>query len=169
MKNQFELLSILKKLLRWDQKPIWLSIKILWSDHAREYFSEPLSSFLALQGILQESSCPDAPQNNVAQGKNHLIETAHTMMIQYVPLRLWSDVDLVTCRLINRMPSSIHSKIPHSLLFLHREPYKLHLRALGHTCFARDVTLGWDTLSAKSLKSIFWVLSFSKRVLSRFT
>lgn len=61
-----------------------VSIKIWRSDNACEYFSKPLSSLLASQEILHESSCPDTtPQNSVDEQKNHLIETTRTMLIHY--------------------------------------------------------------------------------------
>lgn len=65
-----------------------ISIKIWRSDNACEYFSKPLSSLLASQEILHESSCLDTtPQNSVDEQKNHLIETTRTMLIHYnVPL-----------------------------------------------------------------------------------
>jgi len=57
----------------------------------------------------------------------HLVETARTLLLhQNVPLRLWGDVILTACHLINRMPSSIlNNEVPHSLIS--------HTRSLLHS------------------------------------
>ncbi|XP_019184808.1 PREDICTED: uncharacterized protein LOC109179764 [Ipomoea nil] len=136
-----------------------VSIKILRSDNAREYFNTPLSTLLDSEGILYESSCPDTPQQNgVFERKNrHLVETARTMLLHYkVPSYFWGDAILHSCYLINRMPSSVlHGKIPYNILFPQEPLHKLPLRVFGCTCFVRDITPGRDKLSPKSLKCIF--------------
>ncbi|RVW26760.1 Retrovirus-related Pol polyprotein from transposon TNT 1-94 [Vitis vinifera] len=63
-------------------------------DNAREYFSTPFTSFMSQHGIIHQSSCAHAPQQNEGNAV------------------------LTACYLINRMPSSVlHDQIPHSLLF----------------------------------------------------
>ncbi|XP_019172827.1 PREDICTED: uncharacterized protein LOC109168244 [Ipomoea nil] len=140
-----------------------VSIKILRSDNASEYFNTPLSTFLDSEGILHESSCPDTPQQNgVSERKNrHLVETARTMLLHYkVPSYFWGDAILHSCYLINHMPSSVlHGKIPYNILFPQEPLHKFPLRVFGCTCFVRDITPGRDKLSPKSLKCIFVGLS----------
>ena len=100
---------------------IYISICVLHSDNAKEYFSAPFTSFMSQHGILHQSSCAHTPQQNgVAECKNrHLVETARTLLLYSdVPFRFWGDAVLTACYLINRMPSSVlHDQIPHSLLF----------------------------------------------------
>ena len=115
MKNQAELFSIFQKLYAEIQTRFNISICVLRSDNAREYFSAPFASFMSQHGILHQSSCAHTPQQNgVAERKNrHLVETAHTLLLHSnVPFRFWGDAVLTACYLINRMPSSVlHDQI----------------------------------------------------------
>ena len=159
MKNRAELYSIFQKFYVEILTQFNISICVLRSDNAREYFSAPFISFMSQHGILHQSSCAHTPQQNgVAERKNrHLIEIARTLLLHYhVPFRFRGDVVLTTCYLINRMPSSVlHDQIPHSLLFPDQPLYFLPLRVLGCTCFVHIPTPGQDKLSAKATKCIF--------------
>ena len=159
MKNLAELYSIFQKFYAEILTQFNISIRVLRSDNAREYFSAPSISFMSQHGILHQSSCAHTPQQNgVAECKNrHLIETACTLLLHYhVPFRLWGDDVLTACYLINRMPSSVlHAQIPHSLLFPDQPLYFLPPRVFGCTCFVHILTPGQDKLSAKATKCIF--------------
>ena len=119
MKNRAELFSIFQKFYAEILTRFNISIRVLRSDNAREYFSAPFISFMSQHRILHQYSCAHTPQQNgVAERKNcHLIETARTLFLHYhVPFRFWGDAVLTACYLINRMPSSVlHAQIPHSL------------------------------------------------------
>ncbi|RVW73920.1 Retrovirus-related Pol polyprotein from transposon RE1 [Vitis vinifera] len=136
-----------------------ISIRVLRSDNAREYFSAQFTSFMSHHGILHQSSCAHTPQQNgVAERKNrHLVETARTLLLHSnVPFRFWGDAVLTACYLINRMPSSVlHDQIPHSLLFPDQPLYFLPPRVFGCTCFVHILTPGQDKLSAKAMKCLF--------------
>ena len=145
MKNRVELFSIFQKFYAEIQTQFNISIRVLPSDNAREYFSAPFTSFMSQHGILHQSSCAHIPQQNgVVERKNrHLIETVRTLLLHSnVHFRFWGDVVLTTCYLINRMPSSVlHDQIPHSLLFPDQPLYFLP-HVFGCTCFVHILTPG---------------------------
>ncbi|RVW69043.1 Retrovirus-related Pol polyprotein from transposon RE1 [Vitis vinifera] len=159
MKNRAELFSIFQKFYTEIQTQFNISIRVLRSDNAREYFSAQFTSFMSHHGILHQSSCAHTPQQNgVAERKNrHLVETARTLLLHnHVPFRFWGDAVLTACYLINRMPSSVlHDQIPHSLLFPDQPLYFLPPRVFGCTCFVHILTPGQDKLSAKAMKCLF--------------
>ena len=159
MKNQAKLFPIFQKFYAKIQTQFNVSIRVLHSDNAREYFSTPFTSFMSQHGILHQSSCAHTPQQNgVAERKNrHLVETAGTLLLHgHVPFHFWGDAVLTTCYLINCMPSSIlHDQIPHSLLFPTQPLYFLPPRVFGYTCFVHTLTPGQDKLSTKATKCIF--------------
>ena len=159
MKNRAELYSIFQKFYAEILTQFNISIRVLRSDNAREYFSALFISFMSQHGILHQSSCAHTPQQNgVAECKNrHLIETARTLFLHYhVPFRFWGDAVLTACYLINRMPSSVlHAQISHSLLFPDQPLYFLPPRVFGCTCFVHILTPGQDKISAKATKCIF--------------
>ena len=163
MKNRAELYSIFQKFYTEIQTQFNISIRVLRSDNAKEYFSAPFISFMSEHGILHQSSCAHTQQNGVAERKNrHLVETARTLLLHcHVPFCFLGDAVLTTCYLINRMPSFVlHDQIPHSLLFPDQPLYFLHPRVFGCTCFVHILTPGQDKLSSKATKYIF--LGYSK-------
>ena len=90
MKNQAELYSIFQKFYAEILTQFNISIRVLRSDNAKEYFSALFISFMSQHGILHQSSYAHTKQNGVAECKNrHLIETAHTLLLHYhVPFRV---------------------------------------------------------------------------------
>nr|CAN67123.1 hypothetical protein VITISV_040164 [Vitis vinifera] len=149
MKNRAELFSIFQKFYAEIQTQFNISIRVLRSDNANEYFSAPFTSFISQHGIIHQSS---------SERKNrHLVETTRTLLLHSnVPFRFWEDAVLTTCYLINRMPSFVlHDQIPHSLLFPDQPLYFLPPRVFGCTCFVHILTPKQDKLSAKATKCIF--------------
>ena len=121
MKSQTELFSMFQKFFAEICNQFHTSIRILHSDNALEYLSAHFSNFLSSHGILHRSSCACTSQQNwMAKRKNrHLVETTRTLLLHHtVPQRFWGNAILITCYLINRMPSSVlGDQVPHSLLF----------------------------------------------------
>ena len=124
MKTRSELFSIFQKFYAEIQTQFNISIHVLRSDNAGEYFFAPFTSFMSQHGILHQSFCAHTPQQNgVVERKNrHLVKTARTLLLHSnVPFRFWGDAVLTACYLINHMPSSVlHDRIPHSFLFPNR-------------------------------------------------
>ncbi|RVW72341.1 Retrovirus-related Pol polyprotein from transposon TNT 1-94 [Vitis vinifera] len=173
MKNRAKLFSIFQKFYAEIQTQFNVSIRVLRSDNAREYFSTPFTSFMSQCGILHRSSCAHTPQQNgVAERKNrHLVEIARTLLHHsHVPFHFWGDAVLTACYLINRMPSSIlHDQIPHSLIFPTQPLYFIPPCVFGYTCFAHTLTPGHDKLSAKAYKMhLLGILSTSEGLLLLF-
>ena len=110
MKNRAELYTIFQKFYAEILTQFNISIHVLRSDNAREYFSAPFISLMSQHGIFHLSSCAHtSQQNGVAEHKNrHLIKAARTLLFHYhVPFRFLGDGVLTACYLINRMPSSV--------------------------------------------------------------
>ncbi|RVW21067.1 Retrovirus-related Pol polyprotein from transposon TNT 1-94 [Vitis vinifera] len=109
MKNRAELFSIFQKFYAEIQTQFNVSIQVLRSDNAREYFSTPFTSFMFQYGILHQSSCAHTPQQNgVAERNNrYLVETARTLLLHsHVLFHFWGDAVLTTCYLINHKLSA---------------------------------------------------------------
>lgn len=109
------------------------TIKTLRTDGGTEY--KPLSHlFLAL---IYQVTCPYTPQQNgVAERKHrHIIELSlATMTHASIPTHFCDDIFASIVYLINRLPSSSHSRSPFTLLFDKDLDYSL-LRVLGCACF----------------------------------
>ena len=86
MKSRSELFSHLSAFCAEIQTQFHVSVKILRSDNAKEYLSEPFQSFMLQHGILHQilhqTFCVDTPsQYGVAERKNiHLLETVWTLL-----------------------------------------------------------------------------------------
>ncbi|RVW93978.1 Retrovirus-related Pol polyprotein from transposon RE2 [Vitis vinifera] len=126
MKNRAELFSIFQKFYTEIQTQFNISIRVLRSDNAREYFSAQFTSFMSHHGILHQSSCAHTPQQNgVAERKNrHLVETARTLLLHnHVPFRFWGDAVLTACYLINRQAFRQSHEVPLLGIFHFRRVY----------------------------------------------
>ena len=85
-------------------------IQILRIDNGSEYCNSLLGDYLLENGIIQQSSCFDTPQQNgIAKRKNHyLMEVARAIMFTLrVYKSFWGEVVLTAPYLINRMPTKI--------------------------------------------------------------
>jgi len=142
MKNRSELFFIFKSFFNKIKSQFAVSIRILHSDNAHEYLSHSLNTFIKSHGIIHQTSCAHAPQQNgVAKRKNrHFVETTYTILIHSgVPQRFWGDVVLSVCYLINSMTFSIlKNKIPHSILFPCEPLHPLPLKVFGSSCFVHN-------------------------------
>ena len=64
MRNRSELLSIFSAFCAEIKTQFNVSVRILRSDNAKEYFSKPFNSYMSQNGILHQSSCVDTPPQN---------------------------------------------------------------------------------------------------------
>jgi len=83
-------------------------------------------------------------QNSVAEHKNHhLLETTCTFLIhRKVPKYFWSDAVLISCYLINRVPSFVfQNQIPYSALCPQSDLFSRHQRFLLVCVLFRTVIL----------------------------
>ena len=77
-----------------------MSVKILRSDNAKEYFSEPFQSFMLQHGILHQTLYVDTHSHNgVVERKNrHLLEIVQALLFQMnVPKHFWADEISTAC------------------------------------------------------------------------
>ena len=88
-------------------------IKMLRSDNARDYFNQILILYFQHEGIINESSCVNTPQQNrVTKRKNgHLLNTTRALLFQNHVLKFYYvEGVLPTTHLINRLPSKVLSQ-----------------------------------------------------------
>nr|CAN60149.1 hypothetical protein VITISV_016363 [Vitis vinifera] len=85
MKNRAELFFIFQKFYAEIQTQFNISIRVLRSDNAREYFSAPFTSFMSHHGILHQSSCAHTPQQN---GIPHFLLFPH-QPLYFLPPRVF--------------------------------------------------------------------------------
>ena len=159
MKNRAELYSIFQKFYAKILTQFNISIRVLRSDNAREYFSAPFISFMSQHGILHQSSCAHIPQQNgVAERKNrHLIENARTLLLHYhVPFRFWGTlflqlvISLIVCPHLCYLLKFLMPFFSLTKLFI-----SFLLVSLVVLAFVHILTPGRDKLSAKATKCIF--------------
>ena len=146
-------------------------IKVLRSDNGREYFTKLLSDFFSQNGIFQQSSCVDTPQQNgIAERKNkHLLEVARALLFTHkVPKIFWGDAVLTATFLINRMPSKVlkfatpiseFSKIfPQTKI-----PSTLPLKTFGCTVYIHNKDVNLGKLDPRGTRCVFLGYSPSKK------
>ena len=98
MKNLSKLFSIFCAFCAEIKTQFGVSIHILRSDNAKEYYFNPFSTFMTQFGMIHQSSCVHTPQQNgVAERKNrHLLEVTRTLLFEMcVPNFFWGMLSLM--------------------------------------------------------------------------
>ncbi|WZZ44848.1 hypothetical protein YC2023_041107 [Brassica napus] len=142
------------------------TVKVLRSDNGGEYTSNAFKSHLAKHGIVQQTSCPDTPQQNgVAERKNrHLMEVARSMMFHAnVPKRFWGDAVQTACYLINKIPTKNLKNLSPFEVLNKTKPHLDHLKVFGCLCYALVPGERRNKLEAKSTKAMFIGYSITQK------
>jgi len=83
-------------------------IQVFRSDNGGEFVNKSIQEFFRENGLIHQTSCPNAPQQNgVAERKNRkLLEITRAMIFDaQVPTRFWPKVVATSAYLLNRLPS----------------------------------------------------------------
>ena len=139
-------------------------LKILRTDNGSEYTNAEFQSYYSIHGILHQSSCPHAPeQNGVLERKHrHVVETGLALLYHAsVPLCFWDDAFQTACYLINHLPTPIlQNQSPFTKLFKISPDYSL-LKFFGSTCWPNLRPYNSNKLQPRSLQCVF--LGYSLR------
>lgn len=117
-----------------------------------------LSTFFRSLGIIHQSSCIYAPQQNglVERKHRHLLNCARALRFHVsLPLIFWGDCLLTAAYLLNRTPTPIlgdHS--PYEILFKTSPDYT-QLRVFGCLCYAAVLPKSSDKFAPRSVKGVF--------------
>ena len=163
IKEKSEVGIIFKNFHSMIQTQFQAKVKIFRSDNAKEFFNSNLGNYFVSQGIIQQSSCADTPQQNgITERKNrHLLEVARSLMFTMnVPKCYWGEAVLTATYLINRMPSrSLKFQTPHQVLSQSfpsiRIMTTLPMKIFGCSVFVHVHQQYRNKLDPKSLKCIF--------------
>jgi hypothetical protein len=157
MKHKSEVLKCFQDFHVYVRNQFNSNIQIIKTDNGKEFVNDNFSTFLSREEIIHQTTCPDTPQNGVAERKNcHLLEVARSLMYTMnVPNFLWSEAVLTATYLINRMPSRILGmKTPYELIF-GRNEFGVPPRVFGCTCFVRYHIPSVGKLDPQAVKCIF--------------
>ena len=146
-------------------------IKVLRSGNGREYFTKLLSDFFSQNGIFQQSSCVDTPQQNgIAERKNkHLLEVARALLFTHkVPKTFWGGAVLTATFLINRMPSKVLKFATPISEFSKTFPQTkiqstLPLKTFGCTVYIHNKDVNLGKLDPRGTRCVFLGYSPSKK------
>jgi len=83
MKNHSALFLIIESFFNKIKNQFGVSIRLLRSDNAREYFSQSFTTYMKSHDILHQTFYAyTPPQNGVAERRNkHLVETTCTLLV----------------------------------------------------------------------------------------
>jgi len=138
-------------------------IKRFRSDNAKDYFNQNLSVFFQKEGIIHESSCVNAPQQNgIAERRNGLLLdiTRSLLFHKKVPKQYWGEAVLTAAHLSNRMPSRIlNFKSPLDTLRnffpIFEISNKLVPRIFGSVAYVHIHSQNRGKLDPRALKCVF--------------
>ena len=148
-----------------------MSIQVLKTDNARDFFNSTLGPYLLSNDIVHQSTCVDAPQQGgVAEFKNrHLLEVARSLFFtSNIPKRFWGEAILTATYLIHRMPFRI-LKFKTSVQTFLEHFSKSHLvsqiplKVFGCSAFVHIHSQHRGKLDARAKKCIFVGYSSNKK------
>ena len=120
------------------QNELELKIKIIRSDHGREFDNLDFGNLCNELGITHQFSAPRTPQQNgVAERKNRtLIDMSRTMLTENnLPGYFWAEAVSTACYVSNRaLVRSTIKKTPYELI-KGRKPNVAYFRAFGCRCY----------------------------------
>jgi hypothetical protein len=93
----------------------------------------------------------------VERKHRYIFDVARSLLVEiHVPQYLWSDVVTTAAYLINRLLSTpLGGTILVSRLFPKKETFPLEPYVFGCTTFVKNLSLGFDKLAPRSIKSVF--------------
>ncbi|XP_075105117.1 uncharacterized protein LOC142179326 [Nicotiana tabacum] len=131
--------SVLQHFLKMVERQFDVKVKVIRSDNAMELGEGSVHfEYLISQGILHQTSCVAAHQQNrvVERKHKHLLEIARALMFQSkVPTACWGECVLTATHMINRIPSRvIKVKTPYEVIFGELPDY-IVLRTFSCLCY----------------------------------
>jgi len=121
LSNKSEVFALFVKFHAFLCTQFSAKVKILQSDGGGEYTTSKFQSFLTINGIVHQKSCPYTPkQNGLAEKKHrHIVETAITLLQNAkLPNLFWFHACATATYLINRMPCvTLQMHFPYQLLY----------------------------------------------------
>lgn len=132
---------VIRNFLTIMQNTFSTIVKTFRTDNGHEFFSSDFKALVSSLGIIHQSSCVYAPQQNgvVERKYRTILEIARSLRFQEaVPLKFWGECVSTTVYLINMLPSRVlHNKSPFEMLQLH-PPSLIHLRVFECLCYASN-------------------------------
>ena len=143
------------------------NVMILRSDAGGEYIDSEMKQWCSEQGILQEFTQTDTPQQNgVAERFNRTLMEAVRAMLYGAGLSkgFWGEAVLCANHTRNRSPSrSINENKTPFEMFTGRKPTVFHLRTFGCPAYVHIIDSKRKKLDAKSWPGIFVGYSLEKK------
>jgi len=141
-------------------------VKVIRSDNALEFLSDPCKQFFSKHGLLHQTSCVQRPQQNgrVERKHRHILEMARALRFQAnLPLKYWGDCVLTAVYIINRLPTPLlQHKTPYEVLFGTLPRYD-HLRVFGCLAFTATQHRELDKFQPRGIPCVFLGYSTSQK------
>jgi transposase InsO family protein len=120
IRQKSEVLPIIRSFFSYVQTQFGLSVLALQTDNGKEYDSDAMRAFLALQGMVFRLSCPYTSQQNRKAERvlRTLNDSMRTMLVHSAaPLSFWAEALQTAAYLLNRRPCrATEPTMPHQLL-----------------------------------------------------
>lgn len=140
LKKKDQALAHLKNYVKYVQIQFNTTPRIIRSDNGGEYDSEEARDWMKSEGIIQELTMPDCPEQNGIDERTNgiLITRARTQLIACgLPNTLWAEAFRTAIYIINRSPTAALDKTPYEALY-GAKPNLSRMHPFGLVCYAHD-------------------------------
>nr|KYP37239.1 Retrovirus-related Pol polyprotein from transposon TNT 1-94 [Cajanus cajan] len=133
-KIKSETLDMLKTFYTIIKRQFNVDVKKIRSDNGTEFTNSSFQRYIREEGIVHETSCVGAPQQNARVERKHwhILNVARALRFEAnLPIHFWGECVLTATHLINRAPTIVNSNItPYEMLY-GKPPSYDHLRIFG--------------------------------------
>ncbi|KAK9873685.1 hypothetical protein WA026_023685 [Henosepilachna vigintioctopunctata] len=134
LKNKSEVFECFKRFRMMVENQMDTGIKILRSDNGGEFCGKDMRNYLAMNGIIHQTTNPYTPQQNgvVERMNRSLVEKAKCMLFDAkLDTKFWAEAVNTAAYLKNRSPSqTLKNKTPYEMWFNHK-PNVSNVRVFG--------------------------------------
>lgn len=139
-------------------------VKIFRSDNGTEFKNQGMKVFCEFEGIQQEFSAPNTPQQNgeIERANRTILETARSMcQASKLTLSIWAEAVNAAVYIRNRVPNKRTGERTPYELFHGRKPDLSNLMKFGQEVHVLDSSRGISKFSAKTKEA--YIVGFGER------
>ena len=161
LKNKFEVKESFIAFKNWIENRFSIKIKIVRSDHGREYINNSLKDFFTKCGIEHQNSVAYCPQQNgrSERANRSLIQMARTILIDAgLDKKFWEEAIATAAHLQNRSPKNLLNGMTPYELWHNKTPDLSYLRIFVSKALVYIKRNKRTKMDKVSLKAIFFRL-----------
>lgn len=158
LKQKTEAFEVVKELVMKAKNQYNQRVKYIRSDNGQEFTETKCQQFYKEQGITQQLTCVDRPQQNGRVERKHrnILEMSRALRFQAgLAIKYWGDCIQAVVHITNRLPTPLlNNRSPYEVFF-NRKPNYHALKTFGCLAIAYNPVKTGDKFAERGVKCVF--------------